>query len=108
MNNKERQKKFEQQANIKNSEFDRLNTNATRQTDQVGKGQNFLAKDFLRKGNDNSITYIVKYVITSILLFLLQNFLGKILLSANAYASVYFLIVVLIISAFLPRLIYRK
>lgn len=108
MNNKEMQKKFAQQSNIRNSEFDRLNTNATRQSNPVGKGQNFVPKDFFRKGNDNSLIYISKYVVTSILLFFIQNFLGKLLLSSATYSSVTFLIVVLIISAYLPKLLYRK
>ncbi|WP_207941997.1 hypothetical protein DOK78_000521 [Enterococcus sp. DIV2402] len=94
MSDRERQKKFEQQSYLKSSEFDRHNTNMTRQANPIGRGQNLLPSDRKRKKIEQKdlIVQMVS-VVVGIVVFFFVMYLGKILLPQVLYEGMSFLIV---------------
>jgi hypothetical protein len=93
MSDRDRQRKFDQQSNIKSSEFNRHNTNMTRQTNPIGKGQNLLPTDNkYRKVETKDLIFRVVSVIIAIGVYLLVMFLGKVFLPKDIYMSMAFFI----------------
>jgi len=99
MNHREYQKKFEQQTNIKNSEFNRLNVNQ--------KKYALLSKDYHQRISKHSPLYLIVYVAMSVSLFFIQAGLGKIILSNKSYSSDAFLVLVLCMSVLFPKVILK-
>ncbi|MGX6978247.1 hypothetical protein ACWN8V_03095 [Vagococcus elongatus] len=100
MGDRERQRKFDESSNIRKSEFDRHNTNMTRQTNPIGKGQNFLPTNpKAKKTRSGELLFQLLSGILGVACFLLISFLGKKLLPYDRYSSLFFLFITLIISS---------
>ena len=100
MSNKEQQKRFTQQSNIKTSEFNRLNTSQTEPLNIT----TLLPKDLDGINDIRNLSYYVIYAILSVVLFFGQWLIGKILLNKEMFSSTTFLMVVLSVSVILPEI----
>ena len=107
MSDREQQKKFSQNANIKNSEFNRLNTNQTEHANFISKGQTLLVPDLDKKTDTGGSLYILIYGVLAVILFFAQWFIGKNFLTKEIYSSAKFLIIVLIVSVLLPEIVIK-
>ena len=107
MNHREQQKKFNQDSQVKKSEFDRLNTNNLEYGNPISKGQVLLPKELDKKIGNNHLALIILQILLSIVMFFLLSFLGEKFLSNDFYDSYEFLLIVLLISVFLPMLLLR-
>ena len=107
MNQREQQKKFNQDSQVKKSEFDRLNTNNLEYGNPISKGQVLLPKELDKKIGNNHLALIILQILLSIVMFFLLSFLGEKFLSNDFYDSYEFLLIVLLISVFLPMLLLR-
>lgn len=107
MSDREQQQKFSQNANIKSSEFNRLNTNQTEHANFISKGQTLLVPDLDKKTDTASSPYILIYGVSAVTLFFAQWFIGKNFLSKEIYSSTKFLIIVLMVSVLLPEIVIK-
>lgn len=100
MNNREHQKKFAQQSNIKNSEFDRLNTNATKYNNPIMRGKNPLPLDTERRESIYVKELLLKIVSAGIgvLFFIFVVPLARFFVSEAFYSGVMFLLVSLVVT----------
>lgn len=107
MNHREQQKKFNQDSQVKKSEFDRLNTNNLEYGNPISKGRVLLPKELDKKIGNNHLALTILQILLSIVMFFLLSFLGEKFLSNDFYDSYEFLLIVLLISVFLPMLLLR-
>lgn len=107
MRDRDQQKKFSQNSNIKSSEFNRLNTNQTEYTNPISKGQTLLVPDLDKKMDTGSLLYILVYCVSAVILFFVQWFIGKNFLTKETFSSTKFLIIVLIVSVLLPEIVIK-
>jgi len=100
MNERERQNKFAQNSNIKNSEFDRQNTNATRYVNPINVGKNLLPIDEKKRKKIRITELLIDITSTliGILFFIFIVPLCKYFFSKSFYNSLAFLLVALLIS----------
>ena len=108
MSDRERQRKFEAQARIKSSEFDRHNTNQTRQSSPTGRGHNLLPSDNRHVPTEtDELLLLVASAGIGIAVFLLMMFLGKMILPQPIYAGVYFLLADLCLAVATAYIFYK-
>jgi len=108
MSDREKQRKFDQQSNIRSSEFARHNTNMTRQTNPIGKGQNLLPTESKAKKVETSeLIWQVVSVGIGILMYFLIMYLGKLILPQSIYVGMYFFIFDLAISVLTAYLFFK-
>lgn len=107
MGDRECQKKFEQQASIKSSEYDRQNTNLTRQTNSIGRGQNFLPHEGPQHRATHDLLLQVISAIIGIGVFFLVMYGGKFLVSEEMYSGISFLVIDLLVSVMIAYVSFR-
>ena len=100
MNNREHQKKFADQSNIRNSEFDRINTNAMRYSNSIMRGKNLLPPDTERREKVYLKEQLLKIVSAGIgvLFFIFIVPLARFFVSEAFYGGVTFLFWALIVT----------
>ncbi|MBP2100088.1 hypothetical protein [Enterococcus rivorum] len=93
MNNREHQKKFADQSNIRNSEFDRINTNATRYSNPLMRGKNPLPPDTERREKVYLKEQLLKIVSAGmgVLFFIFIVPLARFFVSEAFYSGIIFL-----------------
>lgn len=91
MSTRDYQRKFDRNSNIKNSEYDRLNTNATRQSNPVMRGNNLLPTDTQRMRTSDNLLVTVIAVILGVLFFLFVVPLARFILPPTIYEGITFL-----------------
>lgn len=108
MGDRENQKKFNESSNIRRSEFDRLNTNATRRSNPIGKGQNFLPRDPKKeKGTMTRLVFQLVCAGLAILSFLLINYFGGKWLPTKYYDHLFFLFINIAVSGEIGYIAFR-
>lgn len=103
MNNREQQKKFADQSNIRKSEFDRVNTNATRYSNQSLKGNNPIPPEIGRRESVYLKELLLKIFSAGIggLFFIFVVPFARFFVSEAFYNGVTFLLVALVVTVLL-------
>lgn len=108
MNKHEAQKRFAEKSNIKNSEYNRQNTNATRNASPTAKGNNLLPNEpAIKKVLSSDLAIQIISVLIGILFFKFATPLGRIFVSYETYSSLGYLFFSLVITVLLVLALIR-
>lgn len=105
MSTRDYQRKFDRNSNIKNSEYDRLNTNATRQSNPVMRGNNLLPTDPQRLRTSDNLLVTVIAAILGVLFFVFVVPLARFIVPAAFYEGIAFLAISLVLTVGLVYLL---
>lgn len=98
MSTRDYQRKFDSNSNIKNSEYDRMNTNATRQSNPIMRGNNLLPSEPGKLRSSDNLFVTVIAVVLGVLFFVFVVPLARYILPATFYEGIAFLAISIAIS----------